>query len=235
MKNTISAGMKHPIWSGVKLGALLQLGGMGPISLLMFQLGAILPFSGVLSGIAGVTLADTVYILVSLWGIVGIIKQIKNPSSWFKKINGMIIAYFGLSFILMSCGERVSYLDIYDWNAHSVFAGVFVLTILNPVTIICYTGVFNAKVMDMKMTNKELYRFGLGTLITTPAFMLLVAAAGSLGGRFFYDWLLNAMNLIVGVLLVFWGLRYVFPKFDGFVAGCLKKISNLRAKTSEQR
>lgn len=216
---------KHPLLSGLKLGMLLQLGGMGPISLLMFQLGAILPFSSVLSGIAGVTLADTVYILVSLLGIVGIIKQIKNPSSWFKKINGMIIAYFGLSFMLMSFGERASYLDFYDWNAHSVFAGVFFLTILNPVTIICYTGVFNAKVIDMKMSNKDLFLFGMGTLVTTPVFMLIVSTIGAFGGHFFYDWLLNVMNLVVGILLVFWGLRYIFPKVDGLIGGYLKKMN----------
>lgn len=204
----------HPIWSGIKMGTLLQFGGMGPISLLIFQLGAILPFRSVLSGIAGVTLADTVYILVSLLGIVGIIKQIKHPSSWFKRINGIIIAYFGLSFILMSFGERVSYLDFYDWKAHNVFTGVFLLTILNPVTIICYTGVFNAKVIDMKMSSKELYLFGFGTLITTPAFMLIVATIGAFGGHFFYDWLLNVMNLVVGILLIFWGLRYIFPRLE---------------------
>lgn len=214
----------HPVLAGLKLGMLLQFGGMGPISLLVFQLGAILPFSSVLSGIAGVTLADTVYILVSLLGIVGIIKQIKNTSSWFRRINGMIIAYFGLSFILMSFGERVSYLDFYDWNAHSVFTGVFLLTILNPVTIICYTGVFNAKVIDMKMSSKDLYLFGLGTLVTTPIFMLIVAASGALGGHFFYDWLLNVMNLVVGFLLIFWGLRYIFPKFDALISTFLQKL-----------
>lgn len=211
MEKGAAQAVKHPIRAGMKLGALLQLGGMGPISLLMFQLGAVLPFSSVVLGIAGVTLADTIYILISLSGIIGIIKQIKKPSSWFKKINGVIIAYFGLSFILMSCGERMSYLDIYDWDAHSVFAGVFVLTILNPVTIICYTGVFNAKATDMKMTNKELFAYGFGTLITTPAFMVIVSALGAFGGHFFYDWLMSVMNLIVGILLVFWGVKYIFP------------------------
>lgn len=214
---------KHPFISGLKLGTLLQFGGMGPISLLMFQLGAMLPFPSVLSGVAGVTLADAVYILVSLLGIVGIIKQIKSPSSWFKKINGMIIAYFGLSIMLMSFAERTSYIDFYDWNANSVFIGVFVLTILNPVTIICYTGVFNAKVIDKKISNKELYLFGFGTLITTPVFMLVVASIGALGGHFFYDWLLNVMNFVVGILLMLWGINYISPSLQEKIRNRLHK------------
>lgn len=76
----------HPVLSGLKLGILLQFGGMGPICLLLFQLAAILPFKSVASGIAAVTLADAVYILISLLGIVGIIKQVKSTSEFLRKI-----------------------------------------------------------------------------------------------------------------------------------------------------
>ena len=173
----------HPVLSGLKLGILLQFGGMGPICLLLFQLAAILPFKSVASGIAAVTLADAVYILISLLGIVGIIKQVKSTSEFFKKINGVIIVYLGLSFALMSFTDRVSYLDMYDWGSRSVFVGVLLLTMLNPVTIICYTGVFNAKVMDLKMSNRGLFQFGFGTLLSTPIFMTFVVVLGSLGGK----------------------------------------------------
>ena len=204
----------HPVLSGLKLGILLQFGGMGPICLLLFQLAAILPFKSVASGIAAVTLADAVYILISLLGIVGIIKQVKSTSEFFKKINGVIIVYLGLSFALMSFTDRVSYLDMYDWGSHSVFVGVLLLTMLNPVTIICYTGVFNAKVMDLKMSNRGLFQFGFGTLLSTPIFMTFVVVLGSLGGKFLPDMVVNIMNLVVGCLLMFWGLRYIFPQFE---------------------
>ena len=171
---------------------------MGPICLLLFQLAAILPFKSVASGIAAVTLADAVYILISLLGIVGIIKQVKSTSEFFKKINGVIIVYLGLSFALMSFTDRVSYLDMYDWGSRSVFVGVLLLTMLNPVTIICYTGVFNAKVMDLKMSNRGLFQFGFGTLLSTPIFMTFVVVLGALGGKFLPDMVVNIMNLVVG-------------------------------------
>ena len=114
----------------------------------------------------------------------------------------------------MSFTDRVSYLDMYDWGSRSVFVGVLLLTMLNPVTIICYTGVFNAKVMDLKMSNRGLFQFGFGTLLSTPIFMTFVVVLGSLGGKFLPDMVVNIMNLVVGCLLVFWGLRYIFPQFE---------------------
>lgn len=215
----------HPTVAGLKLGMLLQFGGMGPISLLIFQLAAVLSLSDVMMGIVAVTLADTIYILIALLGIMGIIKQVKGTSSIFRKINGAIIVYLGMSFALMSLTDRVSYLDIYDWNGKSVFWGVFVLTMLNPVTIICYTGVFNARVMDLKMSNKALWQFAFGTLVTTPVFMCLVAIIGAMGGKFLPDGIINAMNLVVGLLLIFWGLKYISPQLA-------EKIKIKKAKTS---
>lgn len=199
------------IWSGFKLGVLLQFGGMGPICLLLFQLAAILPLTSVLSGIVAVTIADAIYIMISLLGIVGIIKKVSKTSEFFKKVNGMIIVYLGLSFALASLTERVSYLGVYDWKGSNVFVGVLILTMLNPVTIICYTGVFNAKLMDLKMSAKHLFLFGFGTLLSTPLFMSLVVILGSLGGTFLPDGVVNVMNLLVGALLIYWGLKYMFP------------------------
>lgn len=199
------------IWSGFKLGVLLQFGGMGPICLLLFQLAAILPLASVLSGIVAVTIADAIYIMISLLGIVGIIKKVSKTSEFFKKVNGMIIVYLGLSFALASLTERVSYLGVYDWKGSNVFVGVLILTMLNPVTIICYTGVFNAKLMDLKMSAKHLFLFGLGTLLSTPLFMSLVVVLGSLGGTFLPDGVVNVMNLVVGALLIYWGGKYMFP------------------------
>lgn len=204
----------HPVWFGFRLGMILQFGGMGPICFLLFQLAALMPFKRVVPGVIGVTLADAVYILISILGIIGIIKQVKNTFSILKKVNGLIIVYLGISFALMSLSERTSYLDFYNWDGGSVFYGVFILTILNPTTIICYTGVFNAKIMDLHMTDRTLYWFGLGTLLSTPFFMTIVVIIGSMGGSFLPDIAVSIMNLLVGAILVYWGLKYIFPKLS---------------------
>ncbi|MFR8207139.1 MAG: hypothetical protein ACLU99_13155 [Alphaproteobacteria bacterium] len=44
--------------------------------------------------------------------------------------------------------------------------------------------------------------------------MTFVVVLGSLGGKFLPDMVVNIMNLVVGCLLVFWGLRYIFPQFE---------------------
>ncbi len=213
MADILRKWIQHPVLKGLKLGILLQFGGMGPICLLLFQLATVLPLPDVFAGIAAVTLADAVYILVSLLGIIGIIHQVKSTSEIFKKVNGAVIAYLGISFVLMSLTERPSYFDLYDWRAGSVFVGVLVLTMLNPVTIVCYTGVFNAKLADLKMSVKDLFFFGFGTLLSTPLFMTAVVLVGSMGGAFLPDIVINVMNMIVGVLLILWGVQYIFPKF----------------------
>ena len=200
------------VLNGLKLGMLLQFGGIGPICFLLFQLAALLPFKSVYAGVWGVTLADAVYIYISLLGIIGVVKQVKYTSDLFKKLNGLIIVFLGLSFLLMIFADEISYLDVYDWNGGSVFMGVFLLTILNPITIICYTGVFNAQLIHKEMSNKELHLFGLGTLLSTPIFMTFVVLFGSLGSAFMPMYVVSILNLMVGSLLVYWGLRSMFPK-----------------------
>ena len=64
------------------------------------------------------------------------------------------------------------------------------------------------------MSNRGLFQFGFGTLLSTPIFMTFVVVLGALGGKFLPDMVVNIMNLVVGCLLVFWGLRYIFPQFE---------------------
>ena len=59
---------KFIMLDGLKFGMLLQIGGMGPICLLIFQLSSILPLYSVLSGAWAVAIADGVYTLISVYG-----------------------------------------------------------------------------------------------------------------------------------------------------------------------
>lgn len=202
-----------PMLSGLKLGMMLQVGGMGPICFLLFQLASLLPLPIVLGGVAAVALVDAIYISISVMGILGIIKQTESVSEIFKKITGVVILFLGLSFSLMFFSEETA--DIfteYDWNAENVFVTLFLLTIINPVTIFCYTGVFTANLIDKKINRRQLILFAAGTLCSTPIFLSFVAVAGALGGRFLPVIIVKTLNLLVGLVLVYWGLKYIFPK-----------------------
>lgn len=214
MGNGLNKNSSLPILNGLKLGMLLQVGGMGPICFLLFQLASILPLSDVLIGVCAVAFADAIYITISVLGIMGIIKQVKGFSRVFKSISGVIIVMLGISFCMMIFSESaIDTLFPYDWKTKNVFAGLFVLTMLNPVTIVCFSGVLTAKLVDTNMNNKQLSLFALGTLISTPIFLSFVVLLGAFGSSFLPEILVRALNFVVGILLIYWGFKYIFPDF----------------------
>lgn len=212
MKNILIKDDLLPMSNGLKLGMLLQVGGMGPICFLLFQLASILPLVDVLIGVWAVALADAIYITISMLGIMGIIRQVKGFSSIFKSISGVIIVMLGISFCMMIFSESaIDTLFPYDWKTKNVFAGLFILTMLNPVTIVCFSGVLTAKLVDTNMNNKQLSLFALGTLLSTPIFLSFVVLLGAFGSSFLPEILVKILNFVVGVLLIYWGFRYIFP------------------------
>lgn len=216
----------YPILDGLKLGMALQFGGMGPICLLLFQLSALLPLSPVLGGVWAVTLVDGIYIAISVLGIMQMVKQVKEFSPLYKKIVGVVIALIGLSFCLMVFSDdRVNYLSEYAWQSVNVFWTLFFLNLLNPVAIVCYTGVFTAKVIDSKLSHKDLVLFALGTLCSTPIFLSAVVIVGHFGTSFFPPVVINLLNLIVGAMLIYWGLKCIFPS-----CGIFNRIETLFCK-----
>lgn len=202
----------NPALDGLKLGMALQFGGMGPICLLLFQLSALLPLVPVLKGVWAVTLVDGIYITISVLGIMQLVRQVKEFSPIYKKIVGVVIALIGLSFCLMIfSNDEINYLNEYSWQNVNVFWTLFFLNLLNPVAIVCYTGVFTAKVIDSKLDHKDLVLFAFGTLCSTPIFLSAVVVVGHFGTSFFPPVMIAVLNLLVGFMLIYWGMRCIFP------------------------
>lgn len=202
----------NPALDGLKLGMALQFGGMGPICLLLFQLSALLPLVPVLKGVWAVTLVDGIYITLSVLGIMQLVRQVKEFSPVYKKIVGVVIALIGLSFCLMVfSNDGIDYLNEYSWHSVNVFWTLFFLNLLNPVAIVCYTGVFTAKVIDSKLDHKDLVLFAFGTLCSTPIFLSAVVVVGHFGTSFFPPVMIAVLNLLVGFMLIYWGMRCIFP------------------------
>ncbi|MBE6451482.1 MAG: hypothetical protein E7016_05920 [Alphaproteobacteria bacterium] len=218
---------QHIVSEGLKFGMLLQIGGMGPICLLLFQLSSILPLYSVLWGVWAVALADGIYTLISVLGIMKLIGQVNEFSSLYKRIVGLIISTIGISFCLMvfSNGE-VDYISQYAWNPQNIFLTLLILNLLNPVAIVCYTGVFTAKVISAKLSNKDLVLYALGVLSSTPIFLSLVVVIGHYTTSFLPDFVVGILNIVVGLMLFVWGVCYIFPngRFIKFVEKIKQKI-----------
>ena len=197
---------------GFKFGMLLQVGGMGPICLLLFQLSSIIPLFPVLWGVWAVALADGIYILISVLGIMKIINQVHEFSSLYKKIVGFIISVIGLSFCMMVFAENnTDYISEYAWSSQNIFLTLLILNLFNPVAIVCYTGVFTAKVISAKLSHKELISYAFGVLLTTPIFLSMVVVIGHYTTSFLPSFMVGFLNIIVGIMLICWGICYIFP------------------------
>lgn len=112
------------VFSGFKLDMLLQIGGVGPICLLLFQLPAFLSLSLVLFGMLGVTLADSLYIGLAAAGIVPLVKRIKAADRTFKIISGMVLMALGLFFVSFTT-QDMRIMPIAEWLKKMCFGDCF--------------------------------------------------------------------------------------------------------------
>lgn len=204
---------KHPLLDGFKLGLALQVGGIGPICLLLFQIASIAPLSTALQGVWGATAVDALFMAVSVMGIMKLINKFHRFSTIFKKAGGIVIALIGLSFCLMATHHHGGIVQD-SWHFNNMFLTVFCLNLLNPVAIVCYTGIFTAKAVNAEYHHRQLIMFALGVLTATPLFLSFVTILGHYGTAFFPPTLLSALNLSVGLALIYMGLQSIWPAVD---------------------
>lgn len=92
----------------------------------------------------------------------------------------------------------------------SSFTSVFLITISSPMTIVFFTSLFTAKAIEYKYTKKELIKFGLGTGFATFLFMGISVVFFSLLKEVIPVLLIQALNGLVGILLIGYGLLRLY-------------------------
>jgi threonine/homoserine/homoserine lactone efflux protein len=189
---------------GLKTGLLLQIGGIGPICLLVFHLSLSLPLSKLIIGIIGITLADVVYISLAVFSISAIIKKLKSYQRIFDVVVGTVLITFGVLFIMT--GHVV---DSPSFQGRDLFLWLFGLTIANPITILFIAGIFSLEISKRNMDLKKSGVFAFGFLLATPIFMIFVCLVGSIVGRFLPSIFVYIINAIMGCVLIFLGIRSI--------------------------
>jgi threonine/homoserine/homoserine lactone efflux protein len=192
---------------GLKTGLLLQVGGIGPICLLVFRLSLSLPFSKLLLGIIGITLADIVYISLAVLSISTIIKKLSPYKRIFNIVVGVVLIIFGVLFI--TSGHVV---DSPSFQGNDLLFWLFSLTIANPLTIVFLTGIFSFEISRRNMDLKESGVFAFGFLLATPIFMIFVCLIGSIAGRLLPTIFVQIINSIMGCVLILLGIRSIRNK-----------------------
>ncbi len=200
------------IFKGLKFGMLLQFA-VGPVCIFIFQTASLQGFYPAVTGVLGVTLIDGLYILAALLGIASVIER-KEVRSALKLSGAAILLIFGLSTVLGQFNIRfLPSLSIQNTpNATGVFIRSLLLTASNPLTIIFWAGLFSAKIAEQNMKRKDLYNFGFGALLSTFFFLTLISFAGSFTGTFFPPDLIQILNILVGLLLIYFSIRMFLKK-----------------------
>ncbi|WP_010294988.1 LysE family translocator [Clostridium senegalense] len=197
---------------GLKFGMLLQLA-IGPVCIFILQMASLKGFYIAETGVLGVTIVDGLYIFAAILGIASIIEK-RKVKVGLKIFGAIILIIFGLSTVLGQFDINfIPSLSLQGaGNSNSVFLKSIILTASNPLTIVFWAGVFSTKIIEENMKRKDIYIFGIGALMATLSFLTLVAVVGTFTKVFLPAYVIQILNIIVGVLLIYFGVKMALKK-----------------------
>lgn len=200
------------IIKGFRFGMLLQLA-VGPMCLMVFNTSA---SEGLLPGfllVSAITLIDGFYIALSGVGVAALLNN-KRVKLVIKIFGCIILVLFGISTIAGAFGKSLlpSIALFHSEGVQNIFLKGLLMTASNPLTIIFWSGVFSSQVIQNGLKKQQLIFFGLGCVLSTLAFLSLIAILGSAVSSFLPQSIITGMNVIVGGLLIFFGIRLVLSK-----------------------
>lgn len=194
------------IVKGFRFGLLLQLA-VGPICLFIFQAAASTGVLSAMYGVAGVAVIDALYILAAIVGLGAVFDRYKKSKQLMGIFGGGLLVVFGLQMVLSLIDISILP-DLQLFNVgqgHHVGIQVMLLTLSNPLTILFWAGVFSSKLSEIEKS--ETYLYGFGAVLSTIVFLTIVAFIGHFIGVFINELWLNALNGLVGLVLIVFGIR----------------------------
>ena len=174
---------------GLKFGMLLQIA-IGPMCLMVFSTAQNAGFLHAMAFVLAVTLVDAFYIALAALGISRLL---------------IALSVFGID-ILPGFGIQT--------DSSSIFIQGLIMTLSNPLTIVFWGSVLTAKIADEGLKKGDLASFSCGAVSATVLFMTCVAALGTVLSTFLPDRAAAGLNLLVGLLIVFFGLRMLMRRSD---------------------
>lgn len=206
-------GEKSMIIKGFKFGMILQIA-IGPICLFIFQSSCKNGFLVGEIGVLAAALADTIYILAAIYGIGTFIEKNKNAKKYLKIFGIIVLIIFGISTILGVF--NISFIPSFNVSStissNEVFLTTLVLTLSSPLTIVFWAGVFSSKIIEEDMKKREMILFGCGAVISTILFLSIISILGSVTSNFLDEKYIKALNLLVGLILIYFAIKLVIKK-----------------------
>ncbi|HIG96334.1 TPA: LysE family transporter [Candidatus Woesearchaeota archaeon] len=191
--------------NGLLTGLFLQLA-IGPVFFFIINLALQRTIWDGLIAVLAVTLVDYFYITLSIVGI-GKLLEKKKTKNVFGIISSLVLIIFGAVIIKGMVNSGLSATaDINSINLLSSFLSVFIFAISNPMTIAWFTGIFTAKAVEYNYKKRGLYLFGFSFGLSTLIFMGTSVILFSLLKETVPIILVQILNLIVGFVLVGYGI-----------------------------
>lgn len=196
-----------PLLNGMLTGLFLQLA-LGPVFFYILGITIDSNYINSLFAILAVTVADYIFIILSLIGIGKLLQEDKMKtifglvSSAVLFLFGLMILYKGIIFI--NAADNV--VSAIDWTPLSSFTTCFILTISSPLTIVFWGSIFSAKALENNYEKKQLAVFGIGAGSSTFIFLSITMILLSMIKSGIPNMVVQILNCIVGILLIYYGV-----------------------------
>lgn len=197
---------------GFKFGMLLQFA-IGPMCLLVFNTAGTHGFSFALELVFSIAFVDALYILLSVIGVASIIKR-ENVTKVVKIFGCIVLVVFGSNMIVQAFGysllPNISMFS--NVSSRTIVLQGILLTASNPLTIIFWSGVFSSQLIENKLTKFQLFPFAFGCVMATVIFLTFISLLGSLSGVFLSKDVIKILNVCVGIIIIYFGIKLMFKK-----------------------
>lgn len=212
IKDDIFTGhIMKPLIDGILTGLFLQLA-LGPVFFYILGITIDSSYINGLCAIFAVTLADYIFIVLSLIGA-GSFLQSDNRKTMFGLISSIILLLFGLMFFykgLMFNNHITGEAGPMGWTPLKSFTSCFLLTISSPLTIVFWGSIFSAKAIEKQYVKKQLVIFGAGAGASTFFFLSSTMMILSSFKSAIPDQMVQVLNAVVGVFLMGYGIHRGF-------------------------
>ena len=195
---------------GLKFGMLLQLA-VGPMCLMVFNTAKNVGFLVALTLVLAIALVDAFYIILASLGVSKILDKPKIKKA-FKIIGSLVLIIFGANIILNVFNINIVPGLNLKPTSSNIFIQGLILTLSNPITIVFWGSVLTTKIIEDKLNKKELIVFSVGLVSSTLIFLTFVAVLGTMLSSFIPENVSKIMNIIVGILIIFFGIKMLFKK-----------------------
>ena len=197
-------------FDGLKFGMLLQLA-IGPVCLMVFNTAKNTGFLNAFSLVTAVALVDAFYIILACLGASKLLEK-ENVKKSAKAVGALILVIFGVN--IMFGAFDISFIPglSIQTDAKSIFIQGLILTLSNPLTIAFWGSLLTAKIIEDSMQKIDLTVFSAGLVSATLFFLTGVAALGSVLNSFITEAVSKSLNVIVGVVIAYFGIKMYLKK-----------------------